>query len=232
MQTAHSFISASPDLPLPWLQTAAAKAPATAKPPPSPAPTATEKANNAFWGEDGFTFGDLVDIVNPLQHIPGISTAYREASQDDLSRGARIIGDALFGGPIGFMVSLINSAVEEHTGQDIGEHVVAWFKENDAAPAAASAVSPPVAAESEPIQLAAREQEMLSQWVTVQEQQQEDSMAWHNTALPLAQQASLQTEEAQDRQIMHPLTEFIDSYRSRQWSHLSTAAAHDTDLKV
>ena len=34
--------------------------------PPSAAPP-------ALWGGDGFTFGDLVDIFNPLQHIPLVS---------------------------------------------------------------------------------------------------------------------------------------------------------------
>ena len=29
------------------------------------------------FGEDGLTFGDILDVINPLQHIPVISTIYR-----------------------------------------------------------------------------------------------------------------------------------------------------------
>ncbi|HEC90185.1 MAG TPA: hypothetical protein ENI55_00815 [Alphaproteobacteria bacterium] len=79
------------------------------------------------FGKDGFTFGDFIDIINPLQHIPIVSTVYRQLTGDDLDPGSRIGGGALFGGPIGLVASLINVMVDETTGKDIGEQVLALF---------------------------------------------------------------------------------------------------------
>ena len=52
-------------------------------------------------GHDGrsageFSFGDFLDIINPLQHIPIISSFYREITGDEISPHARVIGDTLF----------------------------------------------------------------------------------------------------------------------------------------
>lgn len=92
-----------------------------------------DKGFQAF-GEDGFTFLDLIDIVNPLQHIPGVSTLYRELTGDQIDPGSKVAGSSLFGGPIGLIASLIDVGVEETTGQDIGEHVMALFKDDGSAP--------------------------------------------------------------------------------------------------
>jgi len=46
---------------------------------------------------------------------------------------ARMVGHALFGGPIGLVAAFIETAIEDNTGKDIGEHVVALF--TDEAPA-------------------------------------------------------------------------------------------------
>ena len=59
----------------------------------------------APFGADGFTFGDVVDVVNPLQHIPVIGSLYRKITGDQIDPGARIAGGALFGGVIGALVS-------------------------------------------------------------------------------------------------------------------------------
>lgn len=88
----------------------------------------------SFFGEDGMTFWDFVDMINPLQHIPVVSTAYREMTGDDIDPGARLAGGTLYGGPIGFAASAFNVVLEANTGKDVGEHVVAWF-EGDEAPA-------------------------------------------------------------------------------------------------
>lgn len=81
--------------------------------------TAENKGSN-FFGEDGFGFDDFIDMINPLQHLPIVSTIYRAASGDEISPGARIVGGALFGGPIGFAAAVANAAVEEASGKDIG----------------------------------------------------------------------------------------------------------------
>lgn len=91
-----------------------------------------KKAENAAFapfGDDGFSFLDVLDIINPLQHIPVISTLYREATGDSLSAASRIAGGALFGGPIGAAASLVNVVVEEASGKDLGEHAMAMFED-------------------------------------------------------------------------------------------------------
>jgi len=79
----------------------------------------------SFWGKDGFRFSDVLDTINPLQHIPVVSTVYRNLTGDEISPGARIAGGSLFGGPIGFISGLFNSVVEGATGRDLSAHVVA-----------------------------------------------------------------------------------------------------------
>ncbi len=83
--------------------------------------------NAAFWGEDGFTFGDFVDLINPLQHLPIVSSIYRAVTGDEISPGARIVGDTLFGGIPGLIGGIVNVAIEEFTGKDLGEHAIALF---------------------------------------------------------------------------------------------------------
>jgi len=90
-------------------------------------------------GHDGtsagdLSFGDFLDIINPLQHIPLVSTLYREITGDEIGPHARILGDTLFGGPTGFLSSVANVLYQEITGEDVGETVVAFFSgdEDDA----------------------------------------------------------------------------------------------------
>lgn len=78
------------------------------------------------FGDDGLTFGDILDVINPLQHIPVVSTFYREWTGDEIAALPRIGGGALFGGVIGAITSLVNVIVDEITGRDIGAHVLAF----------------------------------------------------------------------------------------------------------
>ena len=73
-----------------------------------------------LFGEDGFSFADFLDIINPLQHLPIVSTVYRELSGDQIDMGARLVGGTLFGGPIGFFAAFTNGVLEEETGHDAG----------------------------------------------------------------------------------------------------------------
>ncbi len=79
------------------------------------------------FGPDGFTFLDFLDIVNPLQHIPVISTLYREMTGDQIDPGSRIAGGTLFGGPIGAIVATANVTLNETTGKDMGDHIMAFL---------------------------------------------------------------------------------------------------------
>ena len=81
----------------------------------------------SFFGDDGMSFWDFVDIVNPLQHLPLISTVYRDMTGDEIDPGARLAGGTLYGGPIGLAASTFNVVLEHNTGKDAGEHVMAWF---------------------------------------------------------------------------------------------------------
>lgn len=91
----------------------------------------SDEKDSAFFGEDGFGFDDFLDIINPLQHLPIISTLYREITGDEISPGSRIVGGGIFGGGIGLAASVINTAIEAETGKDIGEHVIAMVTGND-----------------------------------------------------------------------------------------------------
>ncbi len=71
-----------------------------------------------------FSFDDLLDLVNPLQHIPVVSAFYRDITGDQISAPAKIFGGALFGGPLGFVSSIVETVVSEIAGNDIGETLI------------------------------------------------------------------------------------------------------------
>ena len=81
-----------------------------------------KKAEFKAFGNDGFTFFDLLDIINPLQHIPILSNIYRSITGDTIDPGAKIAGGAIYGGPIGAIISSINVALEHSSGHDLVEH--------------------------------------------------------------------------------------------------------------
>lgn len=81
----------------------------------------------SFWGEDGMSFGDVLDSINPLQQLPGISTIYREATGETISAGSRLVGGALLGGPLGLLFAFINTAIEGNSGKDIGGQIASLF---------------------------------------------------------------------------------------------------------
>ena len=58
-------------------------------------------AKQWLFDDHPLTFGDVLDLVNPLQHLPGISTVYRRLTGDVISPAMRLAGGALFGGPLG-----------------------------------------------------------------------------------------------------------------------------------
>jgi hypothetical protein len=69
-----------------------------------------------FFGKDGLTFGDVLDALNPLNHIPIVSDLYSNLVDHKASAGSRLAGGALFGGPIGLVASLAGIMFEEGTG--------------------------------------------------------------------------------------------------------------------
>ncbi len=113
-----------------------------------------------IFGEDGIGFDDLLDVINPLQHIPVVGTIYRAITGDTIASGPRVMGGALFGGVIGFAAALVNAVIDEATGSDIGDKALALFTGDnagsdttkiasaapDAAPIASAAIATPAAA--------------------------------------------------------------------------------------
>lgn len=75
-------------------------------------------------GED-YTFSDVIDMINPLQHLPVIGTLYRKFTGDTIKPMSDIIGGAIFGGPIGAVASTMNAVVKSTTGKDIAENAFA-----------------------------------------------------------------------------------------------------------
>lgn len=78
-----------------------------------------------------FGFGDLIDMINPLQHIPIVGHLYREATGDDIKPIAQILGGAVFGGPLGAASGLVNAVVREETGKDITGNVMALAQSDE-----------------------------------------------------------------------------------------------------
>ncbi len=69
-------------------------------------------------------FWDLVDVVNPMQHIPVVASIYRDVTEDEIKPAAKIAGGTLFGGVLGFASSIFDSVVEEVSGQDMTQTAV------------------------------------------------------------------------------------------------------------
>lgn len=90
----------------------------------APASQAADRAASLAYQnkQPGMTFGDVVDMVNPLQHLPVIGTLYRKLSGDTISPISSIIGGALFGGPVGAVASTVNVIVKDRTGRDVAEN--------------------------------------------------------------------------------------------------------------
>jgi len=72
-----------------------------------------------------FGFADLLDVINPLQHIPLLGSVYREVTGDRISAPARILGDVLYGGPVGLAFGAIDVLFAEIGGQTPGDALVA-----------------------------------------------------------------------------------------------------------
>lgn len=87
------------------------------------------------WDGEEFSFEDVLDLVNPLQHIPIVGSIYRSATGDRIGMVPPIIGGALLGGPIGLILGVINAVIESATGKDAGEHVIAMLNGEESLPA-------------------------------------------------------------------------------------------------
>ena len=96
---------------------------------------------------DDFNFDALIDTINPLQHIPVVSTIYREITGDKMGAPADIAGGALYGGVFGFFSALGNEFLRAVTGHDVGETILSLLQGNDKAAGTAVASSDPYRAQ-------------------------------------------------------------------------------------
>jgi len=104
---------------------------------------AATAAPQAQAAKSEFSFGDFLDIVNPLQHLPVVGTLYRAVTGDQIKTPEKLVGDALFGGLWGLLSSLADTAFQAATGKNFGDTVLALVTgERDAKPAPAPNPAP------------------------------------------------------------------------------------------
>lgn len=78
-------------------------------------------------------FDDFLDMINPLEHIPVVSSIYRAVTGDTINPVARIAGDALYGGIFGLAsagIAALGAVADEavaslNGGKSASETVVA-----------------------------------------------------------------------------------------------------------
>lgn len=112
--------------PAPIPPPAAAPAPAApaavaATPPPAAATPSSGPADGGPpLGPDEYapipgemTFAQFVQGLNPLHHLPGVGTIYRAVTGAEIHPVMRVLGGAVFGGPLGMILAAIGSAFEQ-----------------------------------------------------------------------------------------------------------------------
>ena len=101
---------------------------------PSPAPSAiasesvTVTANKASETSGEDFFDHLLDVVNPLQHLPVIGTLYRAITGDKIGSIEKIAGGTLYGGMWGAVSSIADVAFQGITGKSFEDTAMGWIK--------------------------------------------------------------------------------------------------------
>lgn len=98
--------------------------------------------------EEGMSFWDVLDVVNPLQHIPIVNKIYQAVTGDTIKTPAKLAGSALFFGPIGLAAAAADAVVEKETGKDTVDNVTGWLgiggKGGESAPASPTGEDDPL----------------------------------------------------------------------------------------
>lgn len=68
-----------------------------------------------LFGSDGFSFRDIVDTLNPLEHIPFVGAKLRAGR--DMGAVSTLVGGALLGGATGLALSGARVATKAITGK-------------------------------------------------------------------------------------------------------------------
>ena len=100
----------------------------------------------SYTSNENFSFDDVLSSLNPMHHIPVVSTIYQAVSGDRIGTGPRMMGAVLLGGPVGLIIAGISAFIEEMSGGTVADHAVALFEEitgdGDAEPADVIAQTP------------------------------------------------------------------------------------------
>lgn len=87
---------------------------------------AYNSTTGTYRNSEEFGFADLLDMINPLQHIPIVGNIYRSITGDEIKPASKIIGGGIFGGAIGAASGLVNVIVQEETGKDLAENAYSF----------------------------------------------------------------------------------------------------------
>lgn len=116
-------------LQIPSLTAASARAQSGANPQAVQVTPSAGPATASQSGDHESVFEDLLDILNPLQHLPVVSTIYRAITGDKIGDVEQVAGDALYGGLIGLGSSIANLIFKDVTGKSVGNTVLAWAED-------------------------------------------------------------------------------------------------------
>lgn len=83
-------------------------------------------------GDAELSFSDILDAINPLQHIPLVSSVYRAIADEDINPVARVTGDIMYGGALGMASAIVggvasigDSAMIAKNGQSMAGTIIA-----------------------------------------------------------------------------------------------------------
>lgn len=93
--------------------------------------------------DDESFFHHVLDVINPLQHLPVVGTLYRAITGEHIGPIEKIAGDGLYGGIWGAATAAADVAFEQLTGKSVEDTVLAWIKGDDTTAVAAAKVSAP-----------------------------------------------------------------------------------------
>lgn len=86
----------------------------------------TKIENQTQETDSGYQFEDVIDVINPLHHLPIVGMVYRGLTGDTLHPMSQIIGGALYGGPVGAVTGTINAVSQVQTGKDLSDHALGF----------------------------------------------------------------------------------------------------------
>ena len=105
-------------------------------------------------GPKPFCFHDLLNMVNPLQHIPLVENLYRYVTGDAIQPESQVMGDAIYGGIVGGAMSLANIVMKSATGYDAAGHASRL--------AFGDKTSSPISAAGDPVEPAVRTNDAIA----------------------------------------------------------------------